>query len=118
MLSKKSMDLTLGEQQYSYLYIKDVANVLVSSVESQAESGIYNIASDKQYSLKYILSLIRDNLNPTFNLNFGALPYRKGQSMINASSTEKANNAFGKINASDFNDKLTQTIEYYKEIYK
>lgn len=118
MLSKDCMDLTMGEQQYSYLYIKDVANVLVSSVESHAENGIYNIASDKQKSLKYILNLIKDNLNPTFNLNFGALPYRKGQSMINASYNEKANNAFGKINSTHFNEKLIQTIEYYKEIYK
>jgi nucleoside-diphosphate-sugar epimerase len=115
MLTKDNMDLTAGEQEYSYMYIKDVARIIVKAVESTAQSGIYNIAAVKCRTLKEILIFIRDYLNPQFKLNFGALPYRNGQSMINASFSEKTNKAFGTIEHSDFNKKLIQTIEYYKQ---
>jgi len=118
MISKNSMDLTNGEQLYSYLYIKDVAKVFVSAVKSNASDGIYHIASEKSRSLKEILILIKENLNTDFKLNFGALPYRKNQSMINSSFMEKTKQAFGNIDTNDFNEKLIQTIAYYKETYK
>lgn len=117
MLFQKQMDLTLGEQQYSYLYIKDVVNVLLSSIEKNAENGIYHIASKHLRSLRSILLFMKDYLNPDFQLNFGALPYRKNQSMINGSINEKTEKAFGVFETSDFWEKLTQTIEFYKTIY-
>lgn len=117
MLSTDKMDLTLGEQQYSYLYIKDVANIFLSAIENTAESGVYHIAANVQRPLKDILLEMRDYLNPMFKLNFGALPYRKNQSMINGSINTKTQNAFGVIETSDFKEKLIQTIEYYKGFY-
>jgi nucleoside-diphosphate-sugar epimerase len=115
ILTKDSMDLTPGEQEYSYMYIKDVARFILTAVESTAQSGIYHIAADKCRTLKEILNFIKDYLNPQFKLNFGALPYRIGQSMINASFIDKTTTAFGKIDPSDFKEKLIQTIEYYKQ---
>lgn len=118
IMSTDKMDLTLGEQRYSYLYIKDVANVFLSAVEqNNAESGVYHIAADVQRPLKEILLGIRDYLNPEFCLNFGALPYRKNQSMLNGSINTKTQKAFGVIERSDFAEKLIQTIEYYKGVY-
>lgn len=111
------MDLTAGEQKYSYLYIKDVTNVILSAVKGNAESGIYHITSDKLRSLKSILVHIKEYLRPEFCLNFGALPYRKNQSMINGSVNLKTRKAFGDFEVSDFSSKLIQTIEYYKAIY-
>jgi nucleoside-diphosphate-sugar epimerase len=111
------MDLTFGEQQYSYLYIKDMARSFLLAVESDAKDGIYNLASDTLRPLKDIILAIKDYVNPNFQLNFGVLPYRKNQSMINGSINTKAQNTFGIIEASDFTEKLIQTIEYYKAFY-
>lgn len=117
MMFNQSMDLTSGEQQYSYLYIKDVAYFFLTALESNSKSGIYNIASDSPISIKKIILLIRDYLNPNFTLNFGAIPYRKNQSMLNGAVNKKAKDSFGPIYFSDFSEKLIQTIEYYKGIY-
>jgi len=117
MLSDDVMDLTGGEQQYAYSYIKDVARVFLSAVSSDSDSGIYNIAADKLHSIKEVLVIIRDYLNPQFKLNFGALPYRRKQSMINGSINTKTVNAFGRFSVSDFEDKLIQTIKYYEATY-
>ena len=117
MLTKNEMDLTPGEQEYSYMYIKDVAEIFTSAINSNAENGIYNIAAYQRRSLKEILTVIKEYLNPEFQLNFGALPYRKGQSMVNGSCVNKYEHAFGKTTSNDFNNKLIRTIEYYKEKY-
>lgn len=117
MVFKDHMDLTAGEQRYSYMYIKDVANVFLAAVNGKAESGVYHIASDKLRSLRSILTSIKQYLNPDFHLNFGVLPYRKNQSMINGSINLKTQKAFGIFDKSDFSEKLIQTIEYYKVVY-
>lgn len=117
MMFGSKMDLTQGEQRYSYLYIKDVATVFLSAIENNAESGVYHIAAETQRSLKDILEMIKQYLNPEFKLNFGALPYRKNQSMLNGSINIKTHKAFGLIEVSDFEEKLIQTIEYYKAVY-
>lgn len=117
MLTKNNMDLTPGEQQYSYLYVKDVANLITCAVDSTAKEGVYHIASDQLRSLKEILLEIKKNLNPDFNLNFGAFPYRENQSMINGSINIKTQGAFGKFETSDFNKKIIQTIDYYKKYF-
>lgn len=117
MLFEEHMDLTPGEQKYSYSYIKDVAGVFLTAVGGEAESGIYHIASNNLRSLRSILTSIKQYLNPDFHLNFGALPYRKNQSMVNGSVNSKIHHAFGDFEKSDFSDKLIQTIESYKTIY-
>jgi len=117
MLTHESMDLTPGEQQYSYLYVKDIADLIASAIDSDAENGIYNIASTQRRSLIEILSMIKEYLNPSFKLNFGVLPYRTNQSMINGSFMEKTSRAFGNIDCNNFREKLFQTIEYYRRIF-
>lgn len=117
MMSKDHMDLTPGGQQYSYSYIKDVANVFLAALENNSENGIYHIASDQLRSLKSILLTIKEYLNPEFYLNFGALPYRKNQSMVNGSVNQKTKKAFGIIETSDFLVRLIQVIESYKMVY-
>lgn len=117
MMFNKSMDLTYGEQQYSYLYIKDVASFFLGAIDCTANSGIYNISSDSPVPIKDVLLQIKNYLNPDFILNFGAIPYRSNQSMLNGAKNTKAKNAFGPIHFSDFSEKLTQTIEYYIKKY-
>jgi nucleoside-diphosphate-sugar epimerase len=117
MLTSDYMNLTLGEQKYSYLYIKDVAHLFNIAVNSLAENGIYNISSTTQRSLREVLNLIRKYINPSFNLNWGGLPYRKNQSMLNGGDMKKTNNAFHFIESSDWEQNLYKTIEYYKNQY-
>lgn len=114
MMFNDNMDVTAGEQQYAYSYVKDVARIFLSAIENDAENGIYNIGADKLHSIKELLLMIKEYLNPHFKLNFGALPYRRNQSMVNGSVNTKTTNSFGHVSVSNFKEKLIQTIDYYK----
>lgn len=116
MLSgEKEMDFTKGEQRYSYLYVKDFANAVYSILESENKSGIYNLSSLHSYKLSDILCYIKSIINPDFQLNLGALPYRDGQSMFVGGDSSKFISAFGPFEISDFYTQLLSLIEYYKE---
>lgn len=117
MINNKSMDLTPGEQKYSYLYVQDIANLFQIAVESNADCGVYHIASDEVRQLKTILENIKEKVSPSFKLNFGALPYRTNQSMINGSDNSKTKKAFGNYELSDFNEAINRTVEYYKTYF-
>ena len=118
IMTDQSMDLTAGEQKYAYLYIEEVARVISSAVDTNVESGIFNISSENPISLKELVENIKDNLRPDFNLNFGALPYRKGQSMYIAGDNAKVCNKIYKIDSSSFEEKLKKTINYYSHLYE
>jgi nucleoside-diphosphate-sugar epimerase len=113
MITNESMDFTLGEQQYAYLYIGEVANVIADTITTKAPSGVYNLSSSHVISIRQLLETIKETVNPNFHLNFGALPYRSGQAMWIQGNNNKVCNNIRKINSENFEEKLYQTINYY-----
>lgn len=113
MKAETEMDFTGGAQQYAYLYAGDFAKILLSIVESEIKSGIYNVSGNHTLTLKSLLSQIRDAINPSFQLNFGAIPYRKNQSMYIQGDITKLTNEIGAIDFTDFNVALSKTLNYY-----
>ena len=118
MLRQQSMDLTPGEQKYAYLYVGNVAKVTIETLTTLANSGIYNLSSEYVISIRELLEKIKDKVNPSFNLNFGALPYRAGQSMWMQGNNKKVCANIQNINGSNFEEKLDQIIRYYTTIYE
>ncbi|MDD3944486.1 MAG: NAD(P)-dependent oxidoreductase [Bacteroidales bacterium] len=112
------MDLTLGEQRLPYLYVGECSNAVASAIDVEGKCGIYNVCSDNPVPLKVLVTRIRNKVNPSFNFNFGALPYRFGQSMYMEGDTSKLKKNLYKLNTSDFDQRLDETIEYYKNLYK
>lgn len=111
--AKDSMDFTEAEQRYSYLYIKDVVELFYQSCVKQHPSGVYNISSKKALPLRDIITHIQQRLNPNFILNFGALPYRENQSMLNQGDVSKIEACICPISEDDFYSKLDVTIDSY-----
>lgn len=115
--SKQSMDLTLGEQRLPYLYVGECAKAIGMSIYSTGKGGVYNVCSDNPMSLKELVTIIKNKINPKFQLNFGALPYRHGQSMHMEGETKKLRENIYNLDCSSFSTRLAETIEYYKAIY-
>lgn len=111
----KEMNLTPGLQRYAYLYVEDFSKFVTKIVfESRSSiSGIYNISSTNTISLKELVEKIRNKINPSVKLNFGALPYRPYQSMHIEGDITKYKSIFGDISFSDFDDKILTTINYF-----
>ena len=111
--SNLKLELTPGEQKYAYLYIKDLAEIIQKLIEKNVDSGIYNISSNNPLSIKSIVTQIKNIVNPLFILRFGTADYRKNQSMHIEGDIKKLEAQIGKINFTDFDSALQNTIDYY-----
>jgi UDP-glucose 4-epimerase len=107
-----NLELTHGEQKYSYLYINDFTEIIYKIIQKNIDSGVYNVSSEISFSIKSIVTKIRDLVNPSFELKFGTLEYRKNQSMLIEGDIEKLENQIGKIHFTDFNVAIKKTINY------
>lgn len=116
MCTQESMDLTAGEQRLPYLYVGESAKAIASPLNTQGKCGIYNVCADNPKPLKALVTMIRDKVTPTFRLNFGALPYRYGQSMLMASHTDKLTKNLYSLDTTTFDTHLQETINYYLSI--
>lgn len=117
MCTQASMDLTLGEQRLPYLYVGECAKAIVSPLQTGDKSGIYNVCADNPRPLKELVTMVKDKVNPAFKLNFGALPYRFGQSMLMASHTDKLARNLYTLDTTSFETHLQETIHHYVNLY-
>lgn len=117
MCTSKEMDLTPGEQRLPYLYVGECAKALASPLKTGDKSGIYNVCADNPRPLKELVTMIKDKVNPAFKLNFGALPYRFGQSMFMGSHTDKLARNLYTLDTTSFETHLQETINYYVNLY-
>lgn len=117
MCTSKEMDLTPGEQRLPYLYVGECAKALASPLTAGDKSGIYNVCADNPQPLKSLVTKIKDQVNPDFQLNFGALDYRFGQSMLMGSSTDKLAANLYTLDTASFETHLQETIQYYRNLY-
>ena len=117
MCTQESMDLTKGEQRLPYLYVGECAKALVSPLKTGDKSGIYNVCADNPQPLKSLVTKIKDQVNPDFQLNFGALDYRFGQSMLMGSKTDKLAANLYTLDTTSFEARLQETIQYYRNLY-
>lgn len=113
MIKGSEMDFTFGEQKYAYMYVRDFAGIIRKIVTMDVDSGIYNISSDDVRTIKSLIENIKNYVNPKFVLNFGALNYREGQSMHMEGDIEKITSQIGKIEFSNFDLTLQNTLKYY-----
>ncbi|MDB5288281.1 MAG: hypothetical protein JWR05_3230 [Mucilaginibacter sp.] len=113
-----NMDLTLGEQRYSYLYANDLGLAVNKIIVNEGNSGIYNISGRVLITLKNLIESIRDSINSEFTLNFGKLPYRPNQSMHMQGNSAKFIDTFGEFEVSDFDDAMSKTVRHFKEKFK
>lgn len=117
MCTRESMDLTKGEQRLPYLYVGECAKAIASPLNVQGKSGIYNVCADNPQPLKTLVTKIKDQINPRFHLNFGALDYRFGQSMLMGSKTDKLAANLYTLDTTSFEARLQETIQYYRNLY-
>lgn len=109
------IELTKGEQVYSYMYVKDFARIIYLILANKIESGIYNIANSETILLKDFVIMLRDKINKDAKLIFGALPYRENQSMIISSNISKIINQIGDFDFTEISSAIDETIYYYEE---
>jgi nucleoside-diphosphate-sugar epimerase len=77
--AKSSLDLSIGEQKWNFLYVSDCAKALIKILEENGESRIFNVASSKTISLRWVAEFIANKLEARDVLRFGYKPYLEGE---------------------------------------
>ena len=77
----KSMDLTKGEQEWSYLHAYDLARAFGAVVDNPAVAGVVNVGNPQTIILRDAVTKIAQALNAEKLLNFGTIAYREDQVM-------------------------------------
>lgn len=87
--------LTRGEQLWDYLYVDDAVDALECLGIVDNLSGIYNLGSGQSQTIRSIVEMVRDMINPEFSLIFGEVPYRPDQVMHLEANIDKMNQDTG-----------------------
>lgn len=107
----KAMDLTLGEQEWSYLHAFDLARAFKATLEDATISGIINVGNPQTINLRDAIEIIAKELKAEHLLNFGALAYRPDQVMKLEPACESLK-AIGWEPIVTFEDGVRQTIQW------
>lgn len=73
--SDGSKDFTAGEQYRDFTHVNDIVQGLYKIGISGKNNYSYFIGSGKPRKLKEYINIIRDEINPSIKLNFGAIPF-------------------------------------------
>jgi len=81
LAKNRQMELTKGEQEWSYLHAYDLASAFLAVIKNEQTNGIVNVGNPQTIKLKSAIGLIAAKLGGLDLLNFGAIPYRSDQVM-------------------------------------
>jgi UDP-glucose 4-epimerase len=81
IINNQKTKFTSGNQIYNFIYISDISSAIIKSLYSKNVNGIFNLGSEKSYTIRYVVKLIFKKLNIKKKPVFGELPYRNDQIM-------------------------------------
>lgn len=81
LINNQKTEFTSGNQIYNFIYVSDIASAIKKSLLTRNANGIFNLGSQKSYTIKYIVKLIFKKLKIKKKPVFGELNYRNDQIM-------------------------------------
>lgn len=118
MLAGRSPQITACEQLWDYLHANDAAEAFVSVLNNEKATGIFNLGSGEVHPLATIVKDIREFIDPSLPLAFGAVPYQPGQVMHLQADISKLTKATGWKPKISLAEGLRETVAWYIAKYK
>jgi nucleoside-diphosphate-sugar epimerase len=119
LLKEAKIDLTLGEQQRNFLYVKDLVDIYITILKNLHWIDV--LYKDfygwtwEIVTIKQIVQKIKSYTHSSSFLNFWAIQYRKNEIMT-IESKEKELNTFWWKPKYSIDEWLKETIAYFKSI--
>ena len=99
-----------GQQTRDFIYVKDIAAANVYLAENESHTGVYNVAYGKRQTINEIAQKIIELTNSASQIEY--LSPRAGDVKHSQASIERITEA-GFVPASNFEEGLTKTIEFF-----
>jgi UDP-glucose 4-epimerase len=99
-----------GEQTRDFTYVSDVVNAIIKAANSDKTNKVYNVGSDKAYSINYLVKLLQGMKE--------FIPKRPGEpdcTFANISKIKKELNWKPIVSIEDGVKKMLSEIEYWKD---
>jgi nucleoside-diphosphate-sugar epimerase len=113
LLRRERPRLTACGQRWDYLYGMDAA-AAVAMVLERGAAGTFNLGSGRAETLRSVVERLRDGIDPTLPVDFGALPYPSGQSMHLEADIRRLRAATGWAPDTPLEQGLALTVEAVK----
>lgn len=81
ILNNEEFNTTKGDQLWDYIYCDDCARAFYDIAEKGVDGKVYTIGSGNAFPLKEYIKIIRDVVNPNFEIGFGKIDYYPNQVM-------------------------------------
>ncbi len=115
LINNQKTEFTSGNQIYNFIYVSDIASAIKKSLLTRNANGIFNLGSQKSYTIKYIVKLIFKKLKIKKKPVFGELNYRNDQIMKFLPSILKIKKTLKWQPQYSISEGLNKTIKFIKE---
>ena len=120
-IMNKKADVTLGEQTWDYVYVKDVARAYTSAIEylitSRKSYTDFCIGSGYSHNVREVAGIIRE-MSGHLEVGWGEIPYRDQETFFFRTDITKARNMLRWLPRYSLREGLQETFNYYRELIK
>jgi UDP-glucose 4-epimerase len=116
LLDGKKPRLTEGGQLWDFLYIGDAIRALTLLAETRGATGVFNLGAGKPVSIRHVVELVRNLIDPSIELAFGDIPYGANQIMHLEPDVARLRAATGWSPSVDLADGLQRTVAWYRSV--
>lgn len=118
MITGQPANFTAGEQPYDFVYVSDIAQGLYCIGEKGIKNKAYYIGSTKSTKLKEFITRIRDEIDPSIQLNLGAVPFNGVAQPESTFDCNSLVNDTGYMPRVSFEDGIKTTVKWIREQIK
>ena len=111
LLARERPQLTAGDQRWDYLYVDDAAEAIYRAAMVPTAEGVFNLASGRAETVRWIVEHLRDLIDPALPLGFGEIP---GASPSLTGDSTALRRATGWTPATDLETGLRKTVDWHR----
>lgn len=115
LLSKQPPMLSIGQRQVDWVYVQDVVEGLIAAAQAQnIEGQTVDLGSGSLVSIKAIVQLLADQIDPQVELLWGALPERQME-QTRVANIQKTYDSTGWTPQTSLAIGLERTVDWFRE---
>jgi len=115
LINNQKTKFTSGNQIYNFIYVSDIAYAIIKSLHNRKANGIFNLGSEKSYTIKHVIKLIFKKLKIKKKPVFGGVSYRNDQIMKFLPSVLKIKKTLKWQPQYSISEGLNKTIKFIKK---
>ena len=116
LLKNERVSMTKAEQIWGFIHVDDVAGAFVKLIETDVESGCYNLASNEHRPLKDYIEDMKRITGSKSELGFGDIPYSSNEVPHVICNMDKIQNSINWTPEISFDNGIKEMMQHYVSV--